>query len=109
MRFRSIVTIPCVLMSLSSAAAREPASKPPDDKEAIRKGLAYVETKSLTWLRQRKCASCHHVPFMVWAQREARQRGFKIDDKALQEATAFLLAADNRANIIPNPGWSRSP
>lgn len=93
----------CVLTAATSASAADVPAKQSDEPAAIRKGLAYVEAKSLAWLRQRKCASCHHVPLMVWAQRDARQRGFKIDEKGLQEATDHLLAADNRAGIVPNP------
>jgi hypothetical protein len=74
-----------------------------EENEALRKGLAFVETKGLAWLRERKCASCHHVAQMVWAQRDARARGLAIDEKGLAEATEFLLAADNRARIVPNP------
>src|SRR5262245_13440710 len=101
--------IPSLMMTLwfvavPPARAAETPVRALDDKEAIRKGLAYVEAKSLSWLRQRKCASCHHVPMMVWVQRHAQQRGFAIDEKGLQEATNFLLAADNRAGIVPNPG-----
>ena len=40
---------------------------------------------------------------MVWVQRDARARGIAIDEKGLAEATEFLLAADNRAKIVPNP------
>lgn len=82
---------------------------PPDEKEVVSKGLSYVEQKSLAWLRERKCASCHHVPMMVWVQRDAQQRGLKIDDKGYQEATDFLLAADNRANTVPKPDDADRP
>lgn len=98
-----------VLIWLAGARAALPADTSSDVHEAARKGLAFVETKSLAWLRERKCASCHHVPFMVWAQREARERGFAIDEAGLQEATDFLLAADNRAGIVPNPGEGDRP
>lgn len=103
MRIPSLLMTLCVL-ALPPARAADTAVPARDDKEAIRKGLAYVEGKSLSWLRQKKCASCHHVPMMVWVQRDARQRGFAIDEKGLEEATNFLLAADNRAGIVPNPG-----
>src|SRR5262245_10919168 len=108
MRVRWIAIILCVVLSRTSARA-EPPAREPDEQEAIRKGLAYAESKSLNWLHQRKCASCHHVPMMVWAQRDARLRGFKIDEKGLQEATDFLLAADNRAGLVPNPGEQERP
>src|SRR5438132_12577380 len=97
---RSIAIALGVLMTARAQALAGPS----DEREAIRKGLAYVEDRSLAWLRQRKCASSHHIPMMVRAQRDARQRGFKINDKGLKEATDFLLAADNRAGILLNPG-----
>lgn len=103
MRIASTTIVLSVLVAAASATAADAPAKQPDEPAAIRKGLAYVEAKSLAWLRQRKCASCHHVPLMVWAQRDARQRGFKIDEQGLQEASDFMLAADNRANIVPNP------
>jgi hypothetical protein len=83
MRVRWIaIILGASVVALPAARAQTPA-KLPDEKEAVRKGLAYVEAKSLTWLRERKCASCHHVPMMVWAQRDARQRGFKIDERII--------------------------
>src|SRR5215510_8221096 len=101
MRMQTVALALCVVVAVSSASAGETPAQPPDEKEGIRKGLAYVEEKSLTWLHERKCASCHHLPMMVWAQRDARLRGFTIDEKGLEEATEFLLAADNRAGVVP--------
>ena len=104
MRLQPILfALPLLLVS-SLAIADEPAVQPEGEKEAIRKGLAFVQTKGLDWLHVRKCASCHHVPQMVWVQRDAQARGFAIDEKGLAEATEFLLAVDNRAGIVPKAG-----
>jgi squalene-hopene cyclase-like protein len=103
------IAVLAITLALSSVQAADKPAKEPDEQEAVRRGLAYVEGKSMAWLRQRKCASCHHVPMMVWAQRDARLRGFKIDDKAMQEATDFLLAADNRGNVVPSPAEPERP
>lgn len=102
MRVRPLTFILSLLVSSYCAHADESPKKAHDEKEAIRKGLAYVESKSLTWMRQRNCASCHHVPMMVWAQRDARQRGFQIDENGLREATDFLLQ-NPRARIEQTP------
>src|SRR5215831_19214985 len=99
MRARRVTIVLCGLFSLATVAAAEPIAAPdpkprtdaPDGTDVVRKGIAFVEEKSLNWLHQRKCASCHHVPMMVWMQRDARQRGFKIDEKALKEGTDNLL------------------
>ena len=104
MRSRSFLAVLVLLISVSAARADEPAGQPVTHDEAIRRGLGFVETKSMAWLRGRKCASCHHVPLMIWAQREARPRGFKIDDAALKEATDFMLAKENIGAIVPQPG-----
>ena len=104
MRLQFLLVVLCLLISMSAACAEEPAGEPVTQEEAIRKGLGFVETKSVAWLRERKCASCHHVPLMIWVDREARQRGFKVDEPGLKEATDFLLAAENRSAIIPKPG-----
>lgn len=93
----------CLLVSLISVRVAVAQDQNTDQLEAVRRGLAYVEGKSLTWLHDRKCASCHHLPFMVWVQRDARARGLAIDEEGYQEAVEHLLAADNRAGIVPKP------
>lgn len=103
LRMISVITCLALLSFSAQAVAAAEVESKPDQKEGIRKGLAYVEGKSLTWLHDRKCASCHHLPFMVWVQRDARARGFAIDEKGYQEAVEHLLAADNRAGIVPKP------
>jgi len=40
---------------------------------------------------------------MIWTQKEARRRGLNVNEAALQEATVFMLAGDDRANILSNP------
>lgn len=75
----------------------------PHLQASILQGMSYLEVKGLAWRREQKCSSCHHVPMMIWTQKEARRRGFKVNEAALQEATAFMLAGDNRANILTNP------
>lgn len=95
----------CISVAFASTLpAAEPAPKGDARQEAIRKGLAYLEEHGAGWQTSRKCAACHHVTHMVRVQMEARARGFKINETAHQEALAFLLAADNRAKILPNPG-----
>lgn len=83
--------------------AAPPAEPQRELKAGVLQGMTYLEQKGLAWLREKKCASCHHVNMMVWAQKEARRRGLKIDEAGLKEGTQHLLAGDNRANILANP------
>src|SRR6185295_9836198 len=87
----------------ANAWAAEPTEPQRDARAGVLEGMTYLETKGIAWMRERKCASCHHVGMMVWVQKEARGRGVKIDEAGLKEATEFLLAGDNRANILANP------
>ena len=45
-------------------------------------------------MEQKDCNSCHHLPEMLWSHREAKLRGFGIDQKKFDE---WLAWADKRA------------
>src|SRR3954447_344145 len=45
-----------------------------------------------TWMRERKCNSCHTVTFLVWSHNEAAARGFNVDRRKLAEWTKWSLA-----------------
>jgi|SRR5579862_899557 len=74
------------------------AESTPQDSEdrALRtaaRGLAYLEKEGVAWTKKNNCSSCHHVPMMLWAQREGRQRGLTIHEEARESAVAFALKA----------------
>jgi squalene-hopene/tetraprenyl-beta-curcumene cyclase len=62
------------------------------DKVAA-KGVSFLEREGVAWTKTHKCSSCHHVPMMLWSQREAVQHGVKINESAQSEATIFALRA----------------
>jgi hypothetical protein len=63
----------------------------PDVRRAIERGLPFLEKGGVDWMRDRKCASCHHVTFMIWSHREALDRGFAVDPKKLDAWTRWTL------------------
>ncbi|MEX0727020.1 MAG: prenyltransferase/squalene oxidase repeat-containing protein [Planctomycetaceae bacterium] len=67
------------------------------------KGIDYLKIESKSWVEKRKCASCHHVPFMIWTMKEAQTRGHTIDESALAEMVDYSLAADDRARLTQKP------
>jgi len=91
------------LMPIAETLASPPAEPPRDVQAGILQGMSYLELKGLAWRREQKCSSCYHVPMMIWTQKEARRRGLNVNEAALQEATVFMLAGDDRANILSNP------
>jgi hypothetical protein len=62
-----------------------------DVRAAVTRSLPFLEDEGMAWMETRKCASCHHVPMMLRTHREARRRGFAVDDEALAEAQAWAL------------------
>jgi len=67
------------------------AQAAPDD--ATVKGLAFLEKNGMAWTEKNKCASCHHVPMMLWSQQEARRHGLPINEDVRRSAKAFALNA----------------
>jgi hypothetical protein len=58
-------------------------------RRAVERGLPFVEKSSAAWRSERKCVTCHQVPFAVWALTEAKSRGFAVDSAKLDDLTAW--------------------
>jgi hypothetical protein len=82
------------------AVAADPV---PDVKETINRGLTFLAEDGLVWKGARRCASCHHVPFAIWALSEGKKQGYAVDEKALAELTAWSVAKDDPAKLFPKP------
>lgn len=60
-------------------------------RRAVESSLPFLEKGGVAWMTQRKCSSCHHVPFLVWTHREALARGFAVDAPKLDAWTRWTL------------------
>jgi hypothetical protein len=88
-------TLPLVLAALPSA---EPAPQPraaevsaAEVRRAVERGLPFLEKSSAAWRSERKCVTCHQVPFGVWALTEGKARGFAVDAARLDDLTAWAF------------------
>lgn len=80
----------CVLVMAAPLAAcgEETAAPPPTEAQlraVITKGLGYLARGSDDWMVEKGCNACHHLPQVLWNHREARMRGFTIDEKKFDE------------------------
>lgn len=92
------LTAAVVLFALATRlAAAEPV--PTDVQKAAERSIAFLAKDGLAWKENRKCASCHHLPFTLWSLNEARRAGYAVDEKALADLTAFSVAPDDRARV----------
>ena len=73
-------------------------------EQAATAGLGYLTESGVAWVRERKCASCHHTPEFLWTMHSARSRGWAIDEAALAEVRTASFHADDRAKLFPQAG-----
>jgi len=77
-----------------AAKPAPPPVKPPTDAElraTIAKSLVFLGKDGDKWMEERNCNSCHEMPQLVWSHREAKQRGFAIDEKKYDEWLKWTL------------------
>lgn len=85
------------------ALADVPATTPSDVNATITRGLAFLVKDSLAWKNEHNCASCHHASLVVWAMREAKQRGHAVDEPFLAELTKWVAASGDGKTGVPRP------
>ncbi len=106
--------LPAILTTaLAIADGPAPASDTPPTQEqlhqAVERSLVFLEKSGADWMNgnnqvgmdhgrpvlvkgtQAACASCHHVPMTVWCMTEAKNHGFKVNDKSLDEFRRWSL------------------
>src|SRR5262245_8192598 len=63
-----------------------------EGREATMKSLSYLEKGGTGWLESQGCAGCHHAPIMILTLNEARKRGFKVNQKAIETVQSHALS-----------------
>ncbi len=61
-------------------------------RESAERAIPYIEKDGTSWIKDRKCLTCHYVGYMVWSFHDARERGFNIDKAKLAEWTDWSLS-----------------
>lgn len=60
-------------------------------RQAIERSLPYLEKDGVAWIEERKCASCHQIPGMLWGFNAAARRGIPVDSEKLNGWNAWSL------------------
>jgi hypothetical protein len=121
---RLAIAAVCFLAASATAAFAASAAAPPPtaDRAAITRGLRSLAVGGDWWIEKKACASCHHVPFLLWSHNEAVRAGLPVDRKQLAAWTSWTLAAmlasdgggvDTMAQVIlgrdRSSAWRRKP
>jgi hypothetical protein len=91
-----VFTLPLLVAAVAPAADVAPMPRPAEAshaevRAAAGKALAFLEASSAAWRADKKCVTCHQVPFTIWALTEAKGRGFAVDAKKLDDLTAWAF------------------
>lgn len=84
-------TLLVVVLLLALPSAARPAAPPRPIDQAIRLGLARLQQGATNYISNRQCFSCHHQSLTIAAFIAARDRGFEVSSKFLQEQTTFTI------------------
>jgi hypothetical protein len=99
---RSVIAVMLVFCG-GTAWAEESDSKSADVRPAIDRGLGFLAKDALAWKAEHNCASCHHAALVVWAMREAKQRGHAVDEPVLAEMTKWVAESGDGKTGVPRP------
>lgn len=93
----------CSFCFSTIAFAAEPAAQGSAVSTSIDRGLAFLVKDALAWKKEHNCVSCHHAALVVWAMREAKQRGHAVDEPVLVELTKWVSESGEGKTGVPRP------
>jgi len=79
------------LKALAEGPAWQPPSRTGQVRQTVERAIGYLQTESGTWLKDRKCAACHHAAMPMWALGEAERQGYPINRKFLDDMAEAAL------------------
>jgi squalene-hopene/tetraprenyl-beta-curcumene cyclase len=98
----SLVLLVLFVDALEIDAQSVDPGPPGDVRKVVERGIGFLEREGAAWVKKQGCASCHHVPMMVWALHEARDRGHRVNETALAEIMSWALAEKDHAQVFPD-------
>jgi len=91
-----MIAMPTLFLSLAVAASDPESAAPPTPvqiRQSVERSLVFLEKSGTGWWKSNKCASCHHVPMTIWSLSEAKNRGFTVDDKSLDQLRNWAVTS----------------
>jgi squalene-hopene/tetraprenyl-beta-curcumene cyclase len=95
--------LPVLIIGVAGTAVRaDDTAAPKAIRGAVARSSAFLTKEGVAWMKQQQCASCHHIPMMVWGLNEVRREGYEIDENALDEVTRWAIVEKNHAQVFPD-------
>lgn len=83
------LVLAALLLPGMAASGKEPAAVAA--RAAVVRSLPFIAEEGEEWIKERKCASCHHTSFLTWSHQLAADAGFDVDREKLAEWTGWAL------------------
>lgn len=100
---RYLVAALSLCTSSGLALADGPAAQQFDTRATIDRGLAFLVKDALAWKTEHNCVSCHHAGLVIWSMRDAKQRGFAVDEPVLAELTKWVAESGDGKTGVARP------
>jgi hypothetical protein len=79
-----------IVKKLVTAAAPPKAPAPlRQGRQAVERGLEFLQKDAAKWRKERQCSTCHHGTMTVWALCEANSQGYEVWDSTLADTTKW--------------------
>ena len=75
-------------------------------QHSAERAIGYLQAESGGWVKQGRCAACHHVAMPLWALNEAGSQGYTVDRDFLNHIADVALGSPQKmiaAGIAENP------
>ncbi len=94
--------------SIAPALAHSAAPAVRSPRQAVERGLAFVDRDAARWRAERKCATCHHGTLTVWVLSEASSQGYPVAPQRLAEVAKWTKERirDIDKPRDRRPGWN---
>src|SRR5262249_33901479 len=63
----------------------------------------FLARDAVAWKEKHNCASCHHAALVVWAMREAKNRGHSVNEPVLAEMTKWVAESGDGKTGVARP------
>ena len=78
-------------MGIQHPGRYEPRPPPKREADAVQRAVPFLMSEGAKWIEEKKCISCHMVPFMLWSLTEAEAAGAEVPGDEFRVRTQWSL------------------
>jgi hypothetical protein len=104
----SAVGVLVVGVGLVRSASPKAAATLQQGRQAVERGLTFLQQDAAKWRKEHTCSTCHHGTMTVWALTEAKSRGYEVAAANLADTVKWAKERLERIDLPRDkrPGWS---